>query len=74
MPWHIGGVLPDGRRFTVDFRDPIAKTAHRWQASHRERDGAALMAWLDDPRNAAQSEMCAEGLTPNRAAGWCGHD
>ncbi|HZW75119.1 MAG TPA: hypothetical protein VFF43_16355 [Caldimonas sp.] len=74
MPLHIGGVLPDGRRFTIDYRDPIALTARRWQASHRADYGAALMAWLDDPRNAAQSEMCYEGLSLRRAAGWCGHD
>lgn len=74
MPWHIGVVLPDGRRLTVDYRDPIAPVVHRWQSRRRPSDAATLIAWLDVPRNAAQSEMCYEGLTPRRPIGWCGHD
>jgi hypothetical protein len=76
VPWHVGATLPDGRRVCVDYREPIARAVRRYLGGGARRAEAAaeVGAWLDVPRNAAQSEMCAEGLTPRRPAGWCGHD
>jgi hypothetical protein len=57
--WHQSFTLPDGRRATADYREPIAVVMQRATAAAEPSDVAAIVAWAEANRH--QIEACQAG-------------